>query len=237
MEGWTQRGLVFQILIILPSQRCQNEWKGTVRYWHFHVRQLAGWGAACGASVRAILIIFLAVSRVLFCSFIHLGNSEWQRLVSKARLAFGSGEGLGEIIIELLEKEGFFFFFFLIETKYKILRFQDQVLRPVAGQGGRLPGRFNMADVHCAPAGSGALNGISGHSNLCNWRLADNLCLLGRFCGCHMALSGRTAVHTLAGRCRPLEFSKSRTSLLCLLCASLGFSFLPSFLLFKVFFN
>lgn len=59
MEGWTQVSLVFQILIILPSLRHQNEWKGIAKYRCFHISQLAGLDIAYGLTLMAILMIFL----------------------------------------------------------------------------------------------------------------------------------------------------------------------------------
>lgn len=54
-------------------------------------------------------------------------------LVLKTRAALGDGEGVSAIITG----EGF-----CVEVKYKNLHLRGQVLRPFAGQGGRLSRRL-----------------------------------------------------------------------------------------------
>lgn len=64
--------LILQILIILPSPRQQNEWKGTAKYQRFHRNQLAGSDTSCGFSLRAILTTFLQIGGELLLFTIHL---------------------------------------------------------------------------------------------------------------------------------------------------------------------
>lgn len=69
--------------------------------------------AACstyGLSLTVTLIIFLEIGRMLFCFLIHLEHLEVIWVGVEGQGCIWGGQGLNEIIIEFLEKEGVCFF-------------------------------------------------------------------------------------------------------------------------------